>query len=199
MELYRKFLSTMREAGIPTEGMLMLAHRTPSGHGLRLVLRLREGSTPQEDQRWIAELMDEPYDAACKDLSRLSYAVTLDDLFFVDGKGLFFEEGIIKECRRQECRSVDNSFSGVQELQEYRSSDNSFDYEEQEESASSAPKKSVPHGNKESASSAQSAPKKLEEEDTMQAMGYRSSEVQEFRSSDITESSNSSNKSRVGS
>ena len=152
MELYRKFLSTMREAGISTEGMLMLAHRTPSGHGLRLVLRLREGSTPQEDQRWIAELMDEPYDAACKDLSRLSYAVTLDDLFFVDGKGLFSEEGIPKECRRQECRSVDNS----------------FDSEKQ----------------KESALSAQSAPKKLEEEDTMQAMGYRSSEVQECRSSD---------------
>ena len=93
MELYRKFLSTMREAGISTEGMLMLAHRTPSGHGLRLVLRLREGSTPEADQRWIAELMNEPYDAACKDLSRLSYAVTLDDLFFVDGKGLFSEEG----------------------------------------------------------------------------------------------------------
>ncbi len=93
MELYRKFLSTMREAGIPTEGMLMLAHRTPSGHGLRLVLRLREGSTPEADQRWIAELMNEPYDAACKDLSRLSYAVTLDDLFFVDGKGLFNRGG----------------------------------------------------------------------------------------------------------
>ena len=93
MELYRKFLSTMREAGIPSEGMLMLAHRTPSGHGLRLVLRGRKDSTPEADQRWIAELMNEPYDAACKDISRLSYAVTLDDLFFVDGKGLFNRGG----------------------------------------------------------------------------------------------------------
>ena len=130
MELYRKFLSTMREAGISTEGMLMLAHRTPSGHGLRLVLRLREGSTPEADQRWIAELMNEPYDAACKDLSRLSYAVTLDDLFFVDGKSLFSEERRVK---REESDTFDNE------------------------------------SNKESASSAQSAPKKLEEEDTMQA------------------------------
>ena len=105
MELYRKFLSAMREAGIPTEGMLMLAHRTPSGHGLRLVLRLREGSTPQEDQRWIAELMDEPYDATCKDLSRLSYAVTLDDLFFVDGKLLFSEERRVKS---EESDTFDN-------------------------------------------------------------------------------------------
>jgi hypothetical protein len=105
MELYRKFLSTMREAGISTEGMLMLAHRTPSGHGLRLVLRLREGSTPEADQQWIAELMDEPYDAACKDLSRLSYAVTLDDLFFVDGKSLFSEERRVK---REESDTFDN-------------------------------------------------------------------------------------------
>ena len=59
-------------------------------------------------------------------------------------------------------RSVDNSFSGVQELQKFRSSDNSFDYEKQKESASSAqsaPKK-LEDENKESASSAQSAPKK---------------------------------------
>ena len=114
MELYRKFLSTMREAGIPTEGMLMLAHRTPSGHGLRLVLRLREGSTPQEDQRWIAELMDEPYDAACKDLSRLSYAVTLDDLFFVDGKLLFSEERRVKS---EESDSEDKSFVMLSEAE----------------------------------------------------------------------------------
>ena len=42
-------------------------------------------------------------------------------------------------------RSVDNSFSGVQELQKFRSSDNSFDSEKQKESAlsaQSAPKKS---------------------------------------------------------
>ena len=105
MELYRKFLSTMREAGISTEGMLVLAHRTPGGHGLRLVLRLREGSTPEADQRWIAELMNEPYDAACKDLSRLSYAVTLDDLFFVDGKSLFSEERRVKS---EESDTFDN-------------------------------------------------------------------------------------------
>ena len=89
IDLYRKFLRTMRKAEIPTDGMVALAHRTPGGHGLRLVLRLRGGSTPEADQQWIAALMDEPYDAACKDISRLSYAVTFDDIFFVDGKVLF--------------------------------------------------------------------------------------------------------------
>jgi len=148
MELYRKFLSTMREAGISTDGQLALAHRTPGGHGLRLVMRLRPGSTPQEDQQWIAGLMGEPYDAACKDLSRLSYAVTLDDLFFVDGKVLFSEE-----CRRQEsipkeCRSVDNSFSGVQELKEKSSVSPCLCVQEKKSasSASSASEKLEYHG-----------------------------------------------------
>ena len=114
MELYRKFLSTMREAGVPTDGQLALAHRTPGGHGLRLVMRLRPGSTPQEDQQWIAGLMDEPYDAACKDLSRLSYAVTLDDLFFVDGKLLFSEERRVKS---EESDSEDKSFVMLSEAE----------------------------------------------------------------------------------
>ncbi len=48
------------------------------------------------------------------------------------------QESIPKECRRQECRSVDNSFSRSSEVQEFRSADNSFDYEKQKESASSA-------------------------------------------------------------
>ncbi|MBR6589994.1 MAG: hypothetical protein IKK67_05940 [Bacteroidaceae bacterium] len=144
MELYRKFLSTMREAGISTDGQLVLAHRTPGGHGLRLVMRLRPGSTPQEDQQWIAGLMDEPYDAACKDLSRLSYAVTLDDLFFVDGKVLFSRphpslpqgEGV---------DSADNSSSGVQELKG-KSSVSPCLCVQEKESAPSASEKIEYHG-----------------------------------------------------
>ena len=90
--LYEKFLRTMRENDIDTDGFLALAHRTPSGHGLRLVLRRREGSTIEADQHWISAMMNEPIDGVCKDLSRLSYAVTLNDLFFVDNKMLFSEE-----------------------------------------------------------------------------------------------------------
>ncbi|MBO5381188.1 MAG: hypothetical protein J6A40_03740 [Bacteroides sp.] len=90
--LYEKFLRTMRENNIDTDGFLALAHRTPSGHGLRLVLRRREGSTIEADQHWISAMMNEPIDGVCKDLSRLSYAVTLNDLFFADNKMLFSEE-----------------------------------------------------------------------------------------------------------
>ena len=87
--LYEKFLSAMHRNHIETMGFLALAHRTPSGFGLRLVLRRRAGSTIEEDQRWISALMQEPIDEVCKDLSRLSYAVTADDIFFVDNEMLF--------------------------------------------------------------------------------------------------------------
>ena len=89
--LYEKFLRTMRENNIDTDGFLALAHRTPSGHGLRLLLRRRQGSTIEADQHWISAMMNEPIDGVCKDLSRLSYAVTLSDLFFADNKMLFSE------------------------------------------------------------------------------------------------------------
>ena len=73
---------------------------------------------------------------------------------------------ILKECRRQECRSVDNSFSGVQELQEFRSSDNSFDYEKgiikecRRQECRSVDNSFDSEKQKESASSAQSASEK---------------------------------------
>ena len=97
--LYEKFLRTMRENNIDTDGFLALAHRTPSGHGLRLLLRRREGSTIEADQHWIAEMMQEEIDEVCKDLSRLSYAVTLSDLFFADNKMLFSEKELDSDKR----------------------------------------------------------------------------------------------------
>lgn len=90
--LYEKFLQTMRDRGIEAKGFLALAHCTPSGHGLRLVLCRRAGSTIEADQRWIAELMQEKIDEVCKDLSRLSYAVTAADIFYCDDELLFSEE-----------------------------------------------------------------------------------------------------------
>ena len=111
--LYEKFLRTMRENNIDTDGFLALAHRTPSGHGLRLLLRRRQGSTIEADQHWISAMMNEPIDGVCKDLSRLSYAVTLSDLFFADNKMLFSENVEYPQVGTQhdasdEPQSVDN-------------------------------------------------------------------------------------------
>lgn len=90
-KLYEKFLQTMRSNNLPTDGQLALAHRTPGGYGLRLVMKRRPGSTIEADQQWMARLMNEEADLVCKDLTRLSYAVTIDDIFFVDNKLLFSE------------------------------------------------------------------------------------------------------------
>mgnify|MGYP003292737934 CR=1 FL=1 len=90
--LYEKFLQTMRDRGVETRGFLALAHCTPSGHGLRLVLCRRADSTIEADQRWIAGMMQEKIDEVCKDLSRLSYAVTAADIFYCDDELLFSEE-----------------------------------------------------------------------------------------------------------
>lgn len=95
--LYEKFLSTMRREGIATQGFLALAHRSPGGYGLRFVLKGRPGSTIAADQQWISTLMGEPIDEVCKDFSRLSFAVTMDDIFYADNAMLFREapyEGI---------------------------------------------------------------------------------------------------------
>lgn len=82
--LYNLYLKAMERAGFDTKAHLKLAHATPSGHGLRLVEELRPGSTIEADQLWVGEQMGIKIDSACKDLSRLSYAVTSADIFFID-------------------------------------------------------------------------------------------------------------------
>ena len=112
--LYEKFLATMRKVGIATDGFLALAHRSPSGFGLRLVLKSRLGSSIEDDQRWVSDMMDEPIDEACKDLSRLSFAVTLGDIFYVDPK-LLFEEGELPPCGDVPQKEVEQPVQEVKE------------------------------------------------------------------------------------
>lgn len=90
-DLYAKFLDAMRTNGIETKGFLAMAHRTAKGHGLRLVLKGRPGSTIEADQKWISELMGEPIDEVCKDFSRLSFCPSRDDTYFINPDLLFGE------------------------------------------------------------------------------------------------------------
>ena len=62
---------------------ILLAHRTPSGNGLRLVMPLPKGMSIEELQMMVAEKLQVPIDTACKDLSRLSYACTEEDIFHI--------------------------------------------------------------------------------------------------------------------
>jgi len=89
MQLYATFLQALQENNIQREGFLALAHITPSGYGLRLVLKRRAAHTIADDQQWVAQLMNEPFDTACKDLARLSYAVARHDIIYIDNELLF--------------------------------------------------------------------------------------------------------------
>ncbi|MCR5192491.1 MAG: hypothetical protein K6D59_04225, partial [Bacteroidales bacterium] len=86
-ELWCHIIARREELGI------LLAHKTPSTHGLRLVCRCRkEFSTIDECQRWLAKEIGVKHDPACKDWARFSYGVPFDYIYFMDGKGLFEEE-----------------------------------------------------------------------------------------------------------
>ena len=92
---------------------LLLAHMTPSGHGLRLVLRIDNTlrNYPPADaiirtqefvRQWFISVLgkDPGIDLACKDLARISFAVPdsyilyLDDNLFVDERGESRDENL---------------------------------------------------------------------------------------------------------
>ena len=71
---------------------LALAHITPSGDGLRLVLKREKGKTIQEEQyAWCKALGDIKVDDVCKDISRLSFAPMHKEILYFNPSLLFAE------------------------------------------------------------------------------------------------------------
>ena len=70
-----------------------LAHVTPSGDGLRVVLKRTKDTTIEHDQWAWCELMklDVKPDAACKDISRLSFAPMHREILYYNPSLLFAE------------------------------------------------------------------------------------------------------------
>lgn len=69
---------------------IVLAHKTPSGEGLRLVFVIPDGMSLVEAQKWLASKIGlEKFDEACKDLARCSFAVPYDYVLYVDKVELF--------------------------------------------------------------------------------------------------------------
>lgn len=67
----------------------LLAHLTPSTHGLRLVMPLIKGMSVSESQAEYARGFGINTDAVVKDLARFSFAVPRDYFYFIDWEGLF--------------------------------------------------------------------------------------------------------------
>ena len=69
---------------------IVLAHKTPSGEGLRLVFVIPDGMGLVEGQKWLAQQIGlSEFDEACKDLARCSFAVTEEYVLFLDEEELF--------------------------------------------------------------------------------------------------------------
>ena len=71
---------------------IVLAHKTPSGEGLRLVFIIPQGMGLVEAQQWLAQQIGlKAFDEACKDLARCSFAVPEEYVLFLDEEELFKE------------------------------------------------------------------------------------------------------------
>ena len=71
---------------------IVLAHKTPSGEGLRLVFVISQGMGLVEGQQWLAQQIGlSEFDEACKDLARCSFAVPEEYVLFLDECELFAE------------------------------------------------------------------------------------------------------------
>ena len=79
---------------------IMLAHKTPSGHGLRLVFKCRkEFTTLDECQQWMAHEIGVEHDAACKDPARASYMVPDSYVYYYDGNLFSMEPEVVYEVK----------------------------------------------------------------------------------------------------
>jgi hypothetical protein len=73
---------------------IVLAHKTPSGEGLRLVFVIPEGMGLVEGQQWLAQQIGlKEFDEACKDLARCSFAVPEEYVLYCNEEELFAERG----------------------------------------------------------------------------------------------------------
>ena len=90
--LYDHVLSAFQKHGVHTGPYLALAHITPSGDGLRLVLKRTVGLTIEQDQQdWCKFIDGVTPDAACKDISRLSFAPMHSEVLYYNPSLLFAE------------------------------------------------------------------------------------------------------------
>ena len=81
-----------RVKGREKELSIVLAHKTPSGEGLRLVFIIPQGMGLVEAQQWLSKQIGlEAFDEACKDLARCSFAVPEEYVLFLDEEKLFKE------------------------------------------------------------------------------------------------------------
>ena len=95
--IYDALLSYLSSTETAPTSVLALAHITPSGDGLRLVLKREKGkSIAQEQYEWFLRIKehypgDLTFDDVCKDISRLSFAPMKSEVLYFNPSLLFAE------------------------------------------------------------------------------------------------------------
>ena len=95
-EVFEALLEQFRTEGrdFIADAKVLLAHVTPSGHGLRLVCRVNPALDIKGNQQLLADMMQVPQnqrDEAVFDLARVSYGVPMTHVLYLD-KEIFGEE-----------------------------------------------------------------------------------------------------------
>ena len=95
-KVYQALLDAMMADCRKCEDWLALAHITPSGDGLRLVLKREKGKTIEQEQHGWFLCIEEycaglKFDAVCKDISRLSFAPMHSEVLYYNPSLLFAE------------------------------------------------------------------------------------------------------------
>ena len=87
-KVYDKLQSLIASKAVNGEDVA-LVHITPSGKGLRIVMKGRPGSTIEQDQQWLADTLGVEHDAATKDLSRWSFVPLEKEILAINKELLF--------------------------------------------------------------------------------------------------------------
>ena len=77
-------------------GLLMM-EKSARGSGYHLVFRRRQELSQEENLRWASDLLGVEYDKGAKDITRVFFTTTNDDLLFLDDEVFSIEEAVMKK------------------------------------------------------------------------------------------------------
>ena len=90
-ELCSRILGKKDELG------LLMMEKSARGSGYHLVFRRRQELSQEENLRWASDLLNVEYDKGAKDITRVFFTTTNDDLLFLDDDVFTIEEAVMKK------------------------------------------------------------------------------------------------------
>ena len=90
-ELCSRILGKKDELG------LLMMEKSARGSGYHLVFRRRQELSQEENLRWASDLLNVEYDKGAKDITRVFFTTTNDDLLFLDDEVFTIEEAVMKK------------------------------------------------------------------------------------------------------